>query len=188
MSKIEPPQPGPSFASLFAIFLKAGNLTFGGGDPTMAVLQRELCERRNWLNAEQYSLAYSLARVTPGTNVLAFCVAVARMIQGVPAAVASVVAASVPSAILVVWLTIFYESAGNNPIAKSAVSAVLAAVVGMMLAAAVALLRPHVTQANWLRTVVFCGGTIALREMFDIGPVQILALAVAASAVWKERD
>lgn len=154
----------------------------------MAVLQRELCERRKWLSNEQYSLAYSLARITPGTNVLAFCVGVASMLGGLKAALASVVAASLPSALLVVLLTIFYESAGSNVLAKSAVSGVLAAVVGMMLAAALALIRPQVRGNTWLRVVVFCGGTIALREIADLGPVQILALAVLLSLVWKEAE
>lgn len=154
----------------------------------MAVLERELCERRKWLSGEQYSLAYSLARITPGTNVLAFCAAAASMLGGLQAALASVVAASAPSAVLVVLLTIFYDSAGGNVIAKAAVSGVLAAVVGMMLAAALALIRPQIRRNNLLRAVVFCGGTIALRETADIGPVQILALAVLLSLVWKEAE
>ncbi|MCS7023993.1 MAG: chromate transporter [Bryobacteraceae bacterium] len=187
MSKTEAPESRPSFWSIFLIFLKAGNLTFGGGDPTMAILQREFCERRHWLTAEQYSLAYSLARVTPGTNVLAFCVAVARMMHGALAAVASVIAASGPSAVLVVWLTVFYQNSSGNPVAMLAVSAVLSAVVGMMLAAAVSLLRPHVKAGKWQRAAVFCASTIILREGFNLSPVQILALAVLGGALWKER-
>lgn len=110
------------------------------------------------------------------------------MLGGTSAALASVIAASAPSALLVVWLTIFYESAGSNAIAKAAVSGVLAAVVGMMFAAAIALLRPHLTRHNWPRAVIFCGGTLALRQFLDLGPVQILVLAVLLALFWKEAE
>jgi len=58
------------------LVLRVGNLTFGGGDPTMSVLHRELVVSREWITPEQYGLAYSLARATPGTNLLAFCAGV----------------------------------------------------------------------------------------------------------------
>ena len=35
--------------SLAVVFLRAGNLTFGGGDAITALLQRELVHRREWL-------------------------------------------------------------------------------------------------------------------------------------------
>ena len=66
----------PSLAALTRLYLKIGNTTFGGGDPTMALLQRELIGRQ-WITRDDFALAYSLARVTPGTNILAFCAAVA---------------------------------------------------------------------------------------------------------------
>jgi chromate transport protein ChrA len=37
-----------SLARLSLIFLRISNLTMGGGDPTMAALERELVERRRW--------------------------------------------------------------------------------------------------------------------------------------------
>ena len=52
----------PSLASLTGLYLKIGNTTFGGGDPTMAMLQRELINRQ-WITRDDFALAYSLARV-----------------------------------------------------------------------------------------------------------------------------
>lgn len=61
----------PWLGPLTALSLRIGNLTFGGGDPAMAALQRELVERRQWLTQEDFTLIWSLSRVTPGTNVVA---------------------------------------------------------------------------------------------------------------------
>ena len=74
---------------LTVLFLRVGSLTFGGGDPTMAALQSELVVTRRWLTAEQYALIYALARITPGTNLLAFSAATAWQIRGWLASMAS---------------------------------------------------------------------------------------------------
>ncbi len=98
----------------------------GGGDPTITVLQRELLERRKWLDEEQFALSYSLARVTPGTNVLAFCAASAWILGGWIGAMAAVFAASVPSPLLAVWLTVAFEASTQDRLAQAIVGGVQA--------------------------------------------------------------
>ena len=96
------------------------------------------------------------------------------------------IAASAPSAVLAVWLTIVFESADRNPIAKTTVSGVLAAVVGMMGAAVWQLAKPSFHRKGWLRIVVLTGGTLLLREVWDWSPLEIMVLAAGIGAVWRE--
>ena len=175
----------PTLLSMLEIYAKAGNTTFGGGDPTMAVLRRELSERRDWLTADQFALAYSLARVTPGTNVLAFCAATGHMLLGWVASIAAVLAASVPSAVLAVWLTVAFQSSSRNAVTQSAVNLMLAAVVGMMVASVWMLARPSLTRSSWMRVVLLTGGTVLLREMWEWSPVGIMAVCALIGALWK---
>ena len=63
----------PSLLKLFLSYLRVTNLTFGGGTITMAALHTELVSLRKWLTQEKYATVYALARITPGTNMLAFC-------------------------------------------------------------------------------------------------------------------
>lgn len=174
------------FGSLVNVFLKITNLTFGGGDPTMVALQREFTERRGWLTMEQHALIYSLARITPGTNVLAYCAGAAWTIGGTAAAAAALMVASIPASLAAVWLVIGYQHSSANRWAQAAVEATIAAVVGMMLSAAFALMRPQLTRSAWPRVIVFAGGTLLLREWFALGPVQLIAFAAAAGYWWYE--
>ena len=68
----------PSLSQLTKVFFKIGNTTFGGGYVTMGMMGREMVETRQWLKASEFDLAFALARVTPGTNLLAFCAAVGQ--------------------------------------------------------------------------------------------------------------
>src|SRR6266851_1048980 len=149
----------PTLARVTRVFFRIGNTTFGGGNPTMAALQRELIDRKNWITLEDYALAYALARITPGTNVLAFCAATGARILGLRGAIAAVLAVTVPSAILAVLFTSGYESWRSNAIVMSIIAGAVAAVAGMMWASVWLLVRPH-AGGMWqtLRVVLFFGG------------------------------
>jgi chromate transporter len=178
----------PSLSALGWVYAKLGNTTFGGGDPTIAALQRELCERRGWLTAEEFALSFSLSRVTPGTNVLAFCAATSYQIHGWTGALLAVLGSSVPSGVLAVWLTLGFESAGKNIYTNGAILAVLAAVVGMMVASSYILVKPGLNRRAWVRVLLLTGGTLLLREGWNFSPLQIMIAAAAIGALWVEKE
>lgn len=151
----------------------------------MAALQQELVERRRWLKPEQYALAYALARITPGTNVLAFCAGAAWYVGGWAAAVGAVVAGTAPSAVLAVLLTMAYERIKADALAQGAIGGLLAAAVGMMAAAAWNLVRPRLAPGNRLRTAVLALGSLVLLVLLAVPPIPVLALAAGVGAVWR---
>jgi chromate transporter len=176
----------PRLSELLGLFFRLVNFTFGGGDPTMAALQREMVDRRKWLAPEKYGLSYALARVTPGTNVLAFSAAVAWFLRGWQGAVVAVVAGTVPCTFLVVWLTYGYQHLKTNQLAQAAIAGMLASAVGMMLAAAWNLIQPAVHRKTWFRTCLLAGGAALLSAGLGMAPIQVLALAAAAGFVWQD--
>jgi chromate transporter len=180
--------PRPSLGELALLFLRLVNFTFGGGDPTMAALQHEMVDRRQWLSPEKYGLAYALARVTPGTNVVAFSAAMAWFLRGWPAAVLAVTAGTIPCSFVVVWLTWSYQHLKTNPLALHAIAGMLASAVGMMFAASWALIAPHVRRQTWLRTCVLAGGAALLSAGFSLAPIQVLGLAAVVGFLWHDPE
>ena len=178
----------PSPRALAVLFGRIGNLTFGGGDPTMAALYQELVVRRRWLDAGQYGLIWSLARVTPGTNLLAFCVGVGWRLAGLYGALAAILALTLPSAALTVWLTYAFQAVRSNAWAVAAIAGILAAAVGMMAAGAWQIVRPHLTHSGWLRVLVMACGAFALAHVAGLTPIVVLAIGAAAGALWPERN
>lgn len=165
----------PSLLELAAVFLRVGNTTVGGGEPTIAGLQRELI-RRGWLAPNQFAIAYGLSRLTPGTNMLAFCAAAGWYALGAAGSAAGVLAVTIPSSVLVVWLTGVCELGNRIPWLQAMVNATIAAVLGIMLAAIVALTRGQLSRSNWIQPAIFAVAAFALRQ-FGLSPVAIIGLA-----------
>ena len=177
--------PPVSLKRLTWIFVRVGNLTFGGGDPTMAALQSELVATRRWLSAEQYALIYGLARITPGTNLVAFSAAAAWQILGWLAAILAVVAMTVPPSVAVVLLTSGYQAFHSNPLAMAAIGGTLAAASGMMATAAWQLLRPEVRAGRRLRAAVLFLASLGASLGFSMSPIAVLGLAAVVGMVWR---
>lgn len=144
--------------------------------------------RLGWLTLDQYGLAQSLAKVTPGTGILAFCAATAWMLRRWTGALVAVVVASAPSAVFVVLLTWLFTSLTGSRPAQVVLAAVLAAAVGMMWAAAWLIVQPMLTRTAWLRTAVMVVGAFLALARWSISPIEILVVAALVGAVWNAGD
>lgn len=56
----------PAMTSLFLIFSKIGALAFGGGYPTLSLIQYEAIDRFHWLTTKEFLDGIALGQVTPG--------------------------------------------------------------------------------------------------------------------------
>lgn len=172
---------------LARIFFRIGGLTFGGGNAGIAAINRELVTKRAWLSQSQFDFCYALARVAPGTNLLAFCVAVGWQLLGWPGALVAVVSLSVPSAVLVIVFTHIYEAWHTHPLAQTVNRGLLAATIGIIVASACVLVRPSLTSGKWLRSVVIVTGAMSL-TFYSVLPLRVLALAAFVGLIWRDKE
>jgi len=173
-------------SEIAGVFARVGNLTFGGGAATTAALQREMLVRRKWLDEGAYALCYVLSRITPGTNLFAFCTAAGWLMRRWTGALTALLAASVPCC-LVVWLTTAgFDAIRENSSIQAAVAGAMAASVGILLGSFWSLVRPHLTRRKWPRsmTIVCASGVLSLAA--GMPPLAVFAVAAAAGLVWKE--
>ncbi|MFN7925243.1 MAG: chromate transporter [Bryobacteraceae bacterium] len=178
----------PRLRALSWLYLRIANLTLGGGGPTMAALERELVERRAWLTHEQYGLAFGLARITPGTNMLAFCAGTGFMLRRWWGALLAVLTASVPSAALAVWLAASYAAHDQLIWVRKLMAAVSAAVIGMIASSVYGLVQPQFRPGRRVRTLIVTAAGFALAQGLGWSPIPVIALGAAAGWFWKEAE
>jgi len=193
MADVERGAPGqasdaPRLRTLAGLYLRAGNLTFGGGDVITATLQRELVHVRGWLTLDQYGLAQSLGKITPGTGSLAFSAATAWMLRRWLGALVAVVGASFPSAVIVVLLTWGFTALTGSGPGRLALATVLAAAVGMMWAGAWLIVKPQLGPTSWPRTLVFAAGGFVALARWSVSPIQVLIVAAVLGALWRSGE
>jgi chromate transporter len=177
----------PSLRQLAWVFARFGNFTFGGGSATIATLQHEIVDRRHWLGIEPFHLSYALSRLTPGTNLLAFCTAVGWLLRRWAGALICLLTASVPCSILVVAVTVLFEVWSTNRVMAVALHGALAAAVGVMFITGITLIRPHWRAATTIQIVAFVGGAFAANYFLSLSPLLVLLIAAAAGWIWPQK-
>lgn len=162
-------------------FGRAGNLTLGGGQPMIAELQRRVMTEKRWLPEDDFGLLYSIARLTPGTNILAFIAAMATRIQGPAGGAVAIVAGSLPASIVIWAMTIFFDVWSANRWIATAMVGAMAGVVALIASSAWTLLQP--LRRDGLAIALFVAALGA--GIWQLaGPVTILLGAAAIGALW----
>ena len=150
----------PDIRSLSWVFARYSNFTLGGGSATTAVLHHELVHRRGWLTNDSFALCFALGRLTPGTNLLAFCTGVgwllrgmARCAHGMSGAVVALFAASIPCTIFVVLLTALFSRWQENQLAQSAIHGAIAVAVAITVKTVWTIAKPHFKGRERIRVI-----------------------------------
>lgn len=167
----------PTLWQIAALFARYANFTFGGGSATSAVVHEEMVRNRRWLNDERFILSFALARVTPGTNVLACCTGLGWMLRKLPGAVVALLASSVPCSLIVVAMTVVLTNLPDNWITKTSIQGAVAAAVAITAKTGWTIAGPHFKAGTRWRVVVIGGTALALHAAFNVSAIYILLLA-----------
>lgn len=138
----DPDRPRPtSLADLFVSFTVLALQGFGG---VLAVVQREIVERKRWLTQEEFIEDWAVAQIMPGPNVLNLSIMIGARWFGLPGAVAAVAGLLALPLLLVLVLAAFHAQYADHPAVAgalrgmAAVSAGLIAATGLKLSSALA--------------------------------------------------
>ena len=177
----------PTLLAIAAIFVRYANLTWGGGSATMAVIHDQIVIKRRLISELQFNLAFALSRLTPGTNLLAFCTAAGWLARRGLGAIVALLASSLPCSIIAVVVTHFYQAWQHDPTVLAALRGALAAAVAVMVYTAWHLSSAHI-KAEPLRAAAVMPGAVALSTWAGWSPVRVLLLAAAVGLLWPARD
>jgi chromate transporter len=106
---------------LVAYFLRLGALGFGGPVALVGYMQRDLVERRRWVDDGEYKLGLALAQIMPGPLAAQLAIAIGYFGHGVVGATLVGVAFVLPSFLMVLALSALYVAYGGVVVDAGAV-------------------------------------------------------------------
>lgn len=155
---IAPDRPQPSsLADLFFSFTWLALQGFGG---VVAVVERELVERKRWLTREEFIEEWAVAQIMPGPNVINLSVMIGGRYFGLRGALAAQAGMLALPLVIVLLLALTYSHFSEHPRlagalrGMAAVSAGLIAATGLKLAGA---LKKHPLPLAWSFFLVVAG-------------------------------
>jgi chromate transporter len=176
------PSDRPSLTEIADVFGRYGNFTLGGGSTTSAVIHGQIVTRRHWVNDQQFTLCFALGRLTPGTNVLAFCTGIGWVLRGLPGALVALLAASVPCTAIVIAITALFREWQGNAIAQAAIHGAVAAAVAITAKTSWTIAGPVYKSGAQLRVVLIGAGALGLHVILGVPAIYVLLWAALVGA------
>jgi chromate transporter len=167
----------PTLSQIGSVFARYANLTLGGGSATTAVIHREIVSKRRWVSEEQFALSFALGRLTPGTNLLAFCVGIGWTLRRWSGAIVALLAASIPCTLIVIAITVLFARWQENAYAQAAIRGAVAAAIAITVKTVWTIAHPHYKRGNRVRVVLIGATAFALHVVGGLSPIEVLLIA-----------
>ena len=173
-----------SFREAFRFWLQLGFISFGGPAGQIAIMHRELVERRRWVSEKRFLHALNFCMVLPGPEAQQLATYLGWLMHRTRGGVAAGALFVLPSLVLLIFLSWIYMAFGEQPLVAGIFYGIKAAVAAIILhalhrIASKSLGNPLSAPIPWVIAAISFIAVGALHVPFPV----VLLMAMAAGAV-----
>lgn len=171
---------GPSFAEAAGFWLQLGLVSFGGPAGQIAIMHREVVERRGWIDERQFASALNFCMLLPGPEALQLAIYLGWRLHGTRGGLLAGIGFIGPAVVLLMLLSWLYARFGAQPAATGVLLGLKAAVVALVLQALVRIGRRAL--ATGLHVVLAMAAFLAYEWLGIPFPLIVLTAGVVGYA------
>ena len=169
----------PTFAEAARFWVKLGFVSFGGPAGQIAILHREVVERRRWLDDREFTRALNFCMLLPGPEALQLAILLGWKMHGIRGGIVAGLGFIVPAALLLFALSYVYVVHGSLSWVSAPLYGLKAAVVALVLQAMARISRRALQSS--LHVTLALASFVALEFAHVPFPVVLLAAAAAGA-------
>jgi chromate transporter len=141
----------PSFAEAFWVWLRIGLLSFGGPTAQIALMHREVVERKGWLGEKAFLNALSFCMLLPGPEAMQLATYAGWRLHGLVGGLAAGLLFVLPGAFLVLVLAMIYAAFGEVALVQAIFIGIKAAVLVIVIEALLRVAKKALNrQIDWV--------------------------------------
>ena len=174
-----------SKTDLFVSFTLLALQGFGG---VLAIVQREVVEKKRWLTREEFLEDWAVAQIMPGPNVVNLSMMIGGRHFGLPGALAALAGMLAAPLVIVLLLAVLYGSVAETPTAQGALRGMGAVAAGLITATGIKLIAA--LEKSPLGMAVCIGlavTTFAAIALFRWPLIWVLLLVGGCASLWTYR-
>lgn len=122
------------FFNLFWTYLKIGTFTLGGGYAMLPLIQREVVDRKRWLDEEEFLNMIALAQAAPGLIAVNSAIFIGWRIGGWRGVCGAVLGAVLPSFLIILAIAMVFSDWKEQPAVEAVFKGIRPAVVALIAA------------------------------------------------------
>lgn len=162
--------------TLFTTFFKIGAFTFGGGYAMIPMIQREIVDRRHWIDADEILDIIAIAESTPGPIAVNSATFVGAKIAGKKGAFMATLGVVLPSFLIILAISHILNAFETNKYVSYAFTGIRAGVMALILNAAISMYKQCPRD---LVSIILMAAALVLVTFFNVNAILVLLLCAS---------
>ncbi len=159
------------YLEIFTTFSKIGAFTIGGGYAMIPVIQREIVEKRGWVNNEEFMDMLAISQSAPGILAINISIFIGQRLRGVKGSIIAATGTALPSFVMILLIAMFFNNFRDNEIVNRVFMGIRPVVVALIAVPLISLSRS--TKLNRYTSFIPLI-SVLLIVMLGISPVYLI--------------
>ena len=175
------------YLQLFWTYLKIGTFTIGGGYVMLSMIEREIVDRKGWIDREEFLNMIALAQAAPGLIAVNSAIFIGWRIGGWRGVIATVLGAVLPSFFIILAIAMLFQDYKDYPAIEAIFKGIRPAVVALIAAPLCKMAKS--AKITWTTALIPIAGALLI-WLARLSPIWIIFVTVVATLLYtylKER-
>ena len=168
------------FFQLFWTYLKIGTFTLGGGYAMLPLIQREVVERKGWIDEEEFLNMIALAQAAPGLIAVNSAIFIGWRIGGWRGVCGAVLGAVLPSFLIILAIAMVFSEWKELPAVEAAFKGIRPAVVALIAAPLLKLAKS--AKIGWITLLILVSAALLI-WLGHVNPVWVIVATIVLTLI-----
>ena len=162
------------YLNAFCTFFKIGLFTIGGGYAMVPLIEKEIVNKKRWLNQEDFIDLLAISQSVPGIFAVNFSIFIGYKLRKVAGALVLALGAILPSFLIILAIALFFHQFEEHESVENIFKGIRPAVVALIAAPTFSMAKSaKINRHNvWIPII-----SALLIWLIGISPVYIIAIA-----------
>ena len=168
------------FFQLFYTYLKIGTFTLGGGYAMLPLIQREVVDRKKWIDEEEFLNMIALAQAAPGLIAVNSAIFIGWRVGGWKGVCGAVLGAVLPSFLIILAIAMVFKEWKDQPAVEAVFKGIRPAVVALIAAPLVKLAKS--AKISWWTALIPISAALLI-WLLHVNPVWVILATILITLV-----
>ncbi len=171
------------FFNLFWTYLKIGTFTLGGGYAMLPLIQREVVDRKGWIDEEEFLNLIALAQAAPGLIAVNSAIFIGWRVGGWKGVCGAVLGAVLPSFLIILAIAMVFQEWKEYPAVEAAFKGIRPAVVALIAAPLFKMAKS--AKISWLTALIPIAAALLI-WLGHVNPVWVIlaTIIITLCSIW----
>ncbi len=165
------------YLQIFSSFAKIGAFTIGGGYAMIPLIQKEVVEKKRWIDEEDFMDVLAISQSAPGLLAVNISIFLGYKLRGIKGSTVATLGSVLPSFLIILLIAMFFTGYQDNPVVIKIFKGIRPVVVALIAV-------PVVNMAKKAKLNIYTGtfavATALLIAFLKVSPLYILLVTGVA--------